>query len=234
MEKLECADGSGRIDYHLPDGSQKTAEWGAVRMEGEWAKSDWHQAIWGEATLDYEAGDHLTSPLDYQYERGTAALVADGRTMDWDHERNLRRDALTLSLDDGAALSVEVPLHAVTGTLYWPVFTQGAQGSYTGPSGLMQSFTLSGSDARGWEDCVFRTSDGTAGTFALTPDLAGSGEIRREGRLLASLSWSSSGSGLLHPVGSDVVPAVASAAARDFAIDGWIRNIAELWPSPSY
>jgi hypothetical protein len=233
MERLTCADGSGRIDYHLPDGREKTATWSAVRTEGDWTKSDWHQTIWGEATLDYEAGDNAASPVDDQYERGTAILVADGRTMHWDHERNTRRDELTLSLDDGASLSVEVPLHAVTGTVYWPVFTQGAPGTYTGASGRSQRFTFSGSEPAGWQECVFRLPDGTTGKFALASDFSGTGRIRREGQVLASLSWSASGQGVLRPVGADVIPAIASAAARAFAIDQWIRNVAELGPDPS-
>jgi hypothetical protein len=231
---VELSDGSGRIDYVLPDGRTKHGGWGPVRTEGEWMKADWHQRFWDGASLDYEAGDQTTSPLDDQYERGVASL-ADGRTMAWDHERNTKRDSLALNLDGGGALSVEVPLRPVTGTLYWPLFAQGAQGTYRGPSGLVHTFTLSGSDdAAGWEECVFSLPDGTTSRSALAADLAGSGEIRRAGKLLASLTWSSSGDGVLRPVGGSAIPATPSAAARDFAIDQWIRNIAELGPTPLY
>jgi hypothetical protein len=232
--KLELADGSGWIDYVLPDGRTKHAEWGPLRTEGEWTKAEWHQTFWDGAGVNYEAGDQTTSPLDDHYERGVATL-ADGRTMHWDHERNTKRDSLALNLDGGAALSVEVPLHPVAGTLYWPIFTHGARGTYTGPSGLAHTFTLSGPDnAAGWEECAFSLPDGTTSRCALAADLAGSGEIRRAGRLLASLTWASSGDGVLRPVGSSAIPATPSAAARDFAIDQWIRNIAELGPTPLY
>jgi hypothetical protein len=52
--------------------------------------------------------------------------------------------------------------------------------------------------------------------------------------VVAALDWDADGAGQLTPLGASSTEAGPAAAARDFQIDQWIRNIAALGPSPMY
>jgi hypothetical protein len=229
-EAVQWPDGSGEQTYRQ-GGRESHMTWTAPRMDGAWQVYDIDQTVWDDARLVYENGYNLQTPTSAQYEKGSA-ILADGREMDFAHNRNDDRDELALALPDGSALNVEVPLTAAV--RYWPDFLKGAEGTFRGRSGIEQQFRLTGSGTERWERWELDGPGGTEGQFALNEDFSGSGELRQGGDLIATLRWSAAGDGVLQPVGAGAVYATASAAARDFQIDRWIGNIAALGPMPAY
>jgi hypothetical protein len=235
-EAVQWPDGSGEQTYQR--GSQQSHMiWGAPRMNGPWQIVDIDQTMWDGARLVYESAYNLQSANSDQYYVGRATL-ADGREMDFEHNRNNDRDELNLVLPDGSALQIEVPLTVAVGAPYWPRFTEGADGTFRGPTGLEQSLRLTGSGDERWNRWELRAPDGTTGAFALEEDFTGSGQLSRSGEVLGALRWWETAEdgllGALEPVGSRAVEATPSGAARDFRIDQWIGNIAALGPMPTY
>jgi hypothetical protein len=227
-------DGSMHERFDRTDGSWSEVDFSADRMEGTWRVRDVQATHSDQSSLAYKQGFDTWSALNDQYVEGSARLP-DGRTMQFRHDRNHELDSLALAPDDGARLQVEVPLTAVAGSAYWPVFGDPAQGRYTSPTGAAYDFTVGGTGDTLWDTWEFRLRDGTTGAFTAGDDLStGTGRLLRGGGLLATLSWQAGGQGTLQPVGASAVSAVPSAAARDFAIDQWIRNIAALGPMPMY
>jgi len=231
-EAVQWPDGSGKQTY-TKDGQRSTMTWDAPRMQGPWQIVDIDQTMWDGARLVYESGYNLESTNSDQYYKGRATL-ADGREMHFEHYRNNDRDDLSLRLPDGSGLDIGVPLTTATGAPYWPIFTQGANGTFRGPSGLEQTLRLSGVGAERWDRWELHAPGGIEGRFTLNQDLSGSGDIRRGGKVVAALEWAAGGDGLLRPVGATAVEATASAAARAFQIDSWIGNIAAIGPMPYY
>jgi hypothetical protein len=231
---LRFADSSGQQVFRYADGHQRTCEWSPLRLDGSWQKRDMVETLWDDTVLAYEIGLDGASPLYDSYERGQATL-GDGRTMPFSHERNRERDAVELTAD-GARIAFEVPLAAQPGAgYYWPVFDTGGAGTYRSASGREMSFKVTGNDqADVWEGWTLATANGIGGSFALAGDLAGTGNLRRADSVVGSLSWDAEGHGVLRPVGAATIAAVPSAAARDFLIDQWIRNIAAMGPMPMY
>ncbi len=247
VEALILLDGSGTQELHYPDGRWKTMTWSPVREDGPWRKMDLHERLepapvfipmakegpWEGVELDYEFGWLSGSPKNEQRWAG-AATLADSRDMQFVLERNDERDHLELRPHDGSRLEVRVPLEPQPWTLWWPIFEQGAEGSYQDPAGNRQTFRLRGSADTRWEEWSFAGEDGTVASFTIDEDFVGAGEVKMDGQLLGWLGWQSDGNGKLYPVGAGVLDAVPSAAARDFQVDQWIRNIAAMGPTPRY
>jgi hypothetical protein len=233
VDALILPDGSGTQELHYPDGREKTVTWSPTRQDGSWRKIDLEEKLWDDARLDYEFGWLSGSPKNEQEWAG-AATLADSRDMQFVLERNDERDHLELRFHDGSRLEVRVPLEPQPWTLWWPVFEQGAEGSYQDPAGNEQTFRLRGPADTRWEEWSFSAEDGTVASFAIDEDFVGAGEIKMDGQLLGWLGWQSDGNGKLYPVGAGVLDAVPSAAARDFQVDQWIRNIAAMGPTPRY
>ncbi len=230
---LTRADGSGWQRFVLADGRMKRMKWGIPRTDGHWEKTDFTVSHWDGSSMAYERGRDLSAPLWDSFRRGTATLP-DARTLGFAHDRNLRLDRVALSPDDGSYLEVQVPLTDAAGAPYWPVFVQGAAGSYRNPDGQRSTFAFTGSGTSRWDTWRLTAGDGTRGRFALSDGMAGAGQLERDGAAVAWLSWDASGVGSLQPVGASAVAVTPSAAARDFTIDTWIGNIANLGPMPSY
>jgi hypothetical protein len=235
-EAVQWPDGSGEQTYQR-DSQQSHMTWGAPRMNGPWQIVDIDQTMWDGARLVYESGYNLQSQNSDQYYKGSATL-ADGREMDFEHNRNNDRDELKLALPDSSALQIEVPLTVAPGAPYWPRFTQGAEGTFRGPTGLEQHLRLTGSGDERWDRWELRAPDGTVGAFTLAEDFTGSGQLSRAGEVLGALRWWETPKdgvrGVLEPVGSGAIETTPSAAAQDFRIDQWIGNMAALGPMPMY
>ena len=233
IDVLQFADGSGTQVVTFADGQQKTVSWGVERREPGWVKQDVTEALWDGHRLAYEIGISTAGdPLD-RYERGVATL-ANSHAMQFRHARNLNRDAVKLRPDDGSELRFEVPLQSVNGAPFNPVYEAGATGTFTTAGGYTHAFAVMGTEAGGWVTWAISAPDGITGRFALGTDLAGRGTLWDEGEVAALLTWSADGQGTLTPLGAADIPTTPSAAARDFRIDDWIRNVAALGPTPTY
>ncbi|MBM3476648.1 MAG: hypothetical protein FJX75_25525 [Armatimonadetes bacterium] len=235
-EAVMWPDGSGEQIYRR-DSQESHMTWGAPRMQGPWQIVDIDQTTWDGARLVYESAYNLESPNSDQYYKGRATL-ADGREMDFEHDRNNDLDQLTLSLPDASVLQIKVPLTVAVGAPYWPRFTQGADGTFRGPTGLEQHLRLTGSGNERWDRWELRAPQGMVGMFTLAEDFTGRGQLSRSGEVLGALRWQETPErgilGVLEPVGSRAIETTPSAAARDFRIDRWIGNIAALGPMPMY
>jgi len=233
LDVLTLADGSSMQVFHYPDGRTATWTWQPPTQQGGWRATAAHAELPDGTQLDYVTAGLPGSPENRQRKTGTATLVS-GDTMRFALQREDGRDELDLSPHDGSHLTLDVPLRPARWTYYWPRFRDGSAGTYTSAAGRSSQFRLVGAGNARWEQWLLTGEDGLAGTFTLSEDLGGAGDLRRDGRLLATLSWQASGDGALRPIGAAAVHAVASAAARDFQIDQWIGNIAETGPGPRY
>jgi hypothetical protein len=233
IEVFQLADGSGTQVVTFPDGRQKTVSWGVARREPGWVKQDVTESLWDGHRLAYEVGISTAGDPYDRYEEGTATL-ADGHAMQFRHDRNLRRDGVTLQPDDGSELSFEVPLQSISGTPFYPVHETGAAGTFVSAGGRKHTFAVLGTDAERWTNWTLAAPDGITGSFRVNAEFADSGTLSKGGKVVALLTWSGNGRGTLTPLGAADIAITPSAAARDFRIDQWIRNIAALGPSPMY
>ena len=233
VDALLLPDGSGSRVMKLADGRETSMTFGPTWRDGSWVKQDLKETMWDGAVLEYECGFDTASSKDDQYTRGKAVLP-DGRTMQFDLERNHERDHLELQPDDGSRLGVTVPLTVVPGSAFWPIFTQGAEGVFQNGTGEEQAFRMWSSGPDEWQLWDFTADSGIKGRFALGEGLEGTGTLTRDGALAAALRWGPTGQGSLEPVGAATAEVTPSAAARDFAIDEWFRNAAALGPTPLY
>ncbi len=233
VDVLRRADGSGEQVIRFTNGRVNSVTWGAPVVEQGWEKTEFHETTWDKTQLDYEKGYKRGSAKTDQYEAGTATL-ATKESMGFNHQRNRDRDTLDLTPSDKSLFSVAIPLHAVPGSVFWPVFEQGATGKFRNPTGEAESFRLWGTDERGWEQWEFVSTTGITGAFTLGEAFSGSGLLKKDGQVLGALRWGNTGLGTLEPVGAGAVDAVPSAAARAFQFGAWIRNIAALGPMPTW
>jgi hypothetical protein len=169
-----------------------------------------------------------------QVNSGTVTL-ADGKGMafSWTHILDFA-DILSLGLPDGTKLNFRVPTAYQAGHgVSWPVFTEGATGRLTPPSGVALDLMVTGAgDA--WTTWAFRADDGTQGTFSLGTGFSGTGQLRQGGKLVASLQWLTGGAGTLVLLTGSAAAVSPSAAASDFMTDRWLSNSALLGPDPEY
>ncbi|MBM3476651.1 MAG: hypothetical protein FJX75_25540 [Armatimonadetes bacterium] len=231
IETLWLADGSGNQTITDPLKGESKLVWQPLRYAGAWVVRPLRLELWNGAVMEYESGGLPGSIGNQRREIGNATL-ADGRRMDYTLRRCDTLDRLKLQPDDGSQLAVRVPLKFGLKTGYRPVFTDPAEGNFVDASGDTYSFRIAGSREPGWETWRFAAPDGTVGEFTIGGDFAGSGQFTSAGGVVAALRWQTDGVGVLRPVGASATQAVASAAARDFQIDQWIRNSAMLGPMP--
>lgn len=229
------ADGTGSGTNTRPDGRTMHTEWDAATWSDDgmelWVTM--RETTWDGAHLDYVSHVSFRSDNTPQDWIGTARL-ADGRTMAFQFYRTfMGEDHLILAFPDGSKLDLRVPLTAVEGAAYWPIFSQGATGTFTGADGVVLQIKMTGAGER-WDHLEFTAPDGTTGAFTLAEDFSGTGTISRNGQTTATLHWSNSFDGVLDLLSASTTPITPSAAARNFQIDRWISTIAAMGPAPMY
>jgi hypothetical protein len=231
-------DGSGALERTWLDGKTFNQEWDPPVENGSVVSQACRDTYWDGTHLDYVLSTDISTPtFTPQVWDGTATL-ADGRRMDYVQTRVPEHDHLVLGLADGAALEFNVCLIPLR---YQPDFAAGATGTFRSPAGVEHDFDMTGQGQR-WTEWNFSSSDGKAGAFTLGDNMAGSGQIRDDGRTVAALRWTSAPqpdgtrdmAGVLDIVtarSSDITP---SAAARDFQMDRWVKDVTELGATPHF
>ena len=220
-------------------------EWpNGIRMDGVWYPAEFDETFTTMSQhvvttfedgmqLDYVYSTNIVIPLSPQIMEGMARR-ADGQQMDFRLSRTQNlEDYLVIDLPDGAHMETRVPLQAVPGTLYWPVFEAGATGTYTSGTGRRLEFELTGQEDR-WETWGFEGADNTVGTFTLSDGFGGVGQLMEANDIVAALRWADPSAGTLDIVAASTWNVTPSAAARDFQIDQWVANGAALNPMPIY
>jgi len=133
FDYLMAADGSGHGEQTRLDGARMTVTAGPlVGAYPDPMVQDIDQVLWDGSRFVYTFTMDFAAEGAPQTWDGTATL-ADGRAMHFVLVRKQEvEDHLTLELPDGSRLEVHVPLTAVLGAAYWPVFSAGARGTYRG------------------------------------------------------------------------------------------------------
>jgi len=233
FDYLQKPDMSGEGTITTPGGKTSTTEWTAPTYTAGGMSHHIRKVMADGPVLDLDYSMDWSRAGTPQTRKGTATLT-DGRTMQFTHVRAQDvEDKLAVTLPDGSQLELTIPLTSATGAIYWPVFSQGAPGVFTAPSGRQFDFTIAGADDM-WKTWTFASSDGREGTFSLGEGLIGSGRLREHGDIIGALSWVSQGVGTLDLVDAGSAQVIPSAAARDFQLDRWISSIAALGPAPMY
>ncbi|NSW56488.1 MAG: hypothetical protein HPY44_10765 [Armatimonadetes bacterium] len=229
-------DESGSGTHTRPDGSQTQLQWTTPVWEGDKVTYHTTETLWTGGTLDYDFSIDFSVPTSLQSWDGYAQLPNTQRMQFRVVRTQEVDDKLWVTLPDGAMLYVTVPTAPADGTSYWPVFSSGATGTYTGPSGRTLDFTILGDDAsERWQKWVFQGSDGSSGSFNLGADLLGSGTLTDGTQVIGALNWQAGAmTGILDLLAADTTEVTPSAAARDFQIDRWITNMAAMGPAPMY
>ena len=148
------------------------------------------------------------------------------------------RDELRLELPGSVVVTLRIPITTLTMRPNWPVYSQGATGTFTAPgrgTSQLQVKAQSLDDGDGvWNQWLLTAADGTQGTFTLNGDSSGTGQLQRGGETVGALRWTDAGVGTLDLLGASVEEVTPSAAACDFRLDKWVRNTALLGPAPVY
>ena len=240
FDRIMRPDGSGALERTWLDGKTFNQEWDAPIQDGSVLSQACRDTYWDGTHLDYVLSTDTSTPTcTPQIWDGTATL-ADGRRMDYVQTRVPEQDHLELDLADGAKLDLDVPLIPPR-PRYEPDFAAGATGTFTSPAGVKQEFDMGGQGQR-WTEWDFTSSDGKTGAFTLGDRMDGSGQIREEGRTVAALRWTSTPqpdgtrnmAGVLDIVAARSTEVTPSAAARDFQMDRWVKNVTELGPMPGF
>ncbi len=226
-------DESGTGTLRWADGSSLTMTWGVPVWVGGVVTQDVEEVYGDGARIAYTVTADFDAAGTPQTWDGTATLP-DGRAMTFLLKRvDEVEDDLTLALPDGSQLEVRLALTWAPGAPFWPVFSEGANGTFTAPSGNRLDFQLSAEGER-WDRWRFASSDGYEGAFTLGQDMDGSGQLTKGGRIVGALRWLPTGSGTLELVAAASAEVVPSAAARDFQIDQWVSTVAAMGPAPMY
>lgn len=231
-------DGSGALEHTRLGGKTFNQEWDPPVENGSVVSQACRDTYWDGTHLDYVLSTDTSTPTFTPQIRDGTATLADGRQMDFVQTRVPEHDHLALDLADAATLDLNVCLIP---RQYEPNFGTGATGTFTSPTGVKQAFDLSGQGER-WTKWDFTSSDGKAGAFTLGDNMTGSGQIQEDGRTVAALRWSSTPqpdgtrdmAGVLDMVAARSSEITPSAAARDFQMDRWIKNVTELGPMPGF
>ena len=244
FDYIQYMDGSGCGTQTRPDGKTSAICWGPRVIEGSRITRHIEQTLWGGERLEYDLVIDPSTPGAPQTWDGSATLP-DGRTMLFVLNRtgSVRsaeaspglipgEDHLTLALPDGSQLEVRVPHLPVLGTSFWPVFADGATGTFRPAGGGQLGFTITGQGDR-WDRWEFTSAGATAGVFTLGADFDGAGLLTKDGSVVAALRWLATGDGTLEPVVAASVEVAPSATARDFQVDQWISSITRLGPAPT-
>lgn len=184
-----------------------------------------------EFDTDVTVRTHSRRVLD-----GTAR-TAEGITVDFHLDRvQLEQDVLTLSLPDGSHLSLTVPVTILAGGhgYPWPRVQEASTAQYTATDGSVLNITLKGTTTEAWDSWEIAAADGTDGSFSLGEDMAGNGQLRRDGQIVGALRWDADGVGTLVPIGGGQENLNPFGPARDFQMTHWISNVALLGPMPAF
>lgn len=225
----------GRGTLTWPDGTKLSETWAAtVWTNGGNTSTD-------QITDTFPNGASLACTIVTNYGPQThfvwdgTAKTAQGVTMKFHLNRadGNGQDQLMLTLPDGAVMKTTVPTTGqAADAFYWPVFGQGATGTYQAVGGPLMKLTLTGTDR--WSQWKFTIPDGTAGVFTLDPNLLGQGQLTRAGATLGTLRWAANGVDTLELLGTGQQSVSPSAAANDFQINQWVENAAAIAPMPMY
>lgn len=226
-------DGSGEGVFDEGTEREVQMTWGPLVDKAPTKEQKIEKVFWDGMRMDYTwTGYFDEHPFVEAYE-GTATLP-DSRSMQFGITRVAgERERIDLSLADGSACSVEVPLR-------WPLgsggfasdYAGGIEGHYVSPSGERLDFQGSGSTSRLAEWTC--TSGGLSGEFAVRPGYACDGQVLQGGDLAASVQWSEEGEGTLDLISGERSEVGPTGAALDFAVDRWLNNAAMLGPTPLY
>ncbi len=233
------ADWAGHGSAHWPDGRSQEILWSAPVFEGDTYRCTLDERFGDGTRFVFEQTVDSGLPEVPQTWKGTATL-ADGRTMNFVLNRTQQaytpgEDHIVLSLPDGSSLEVRVPLISVVGALFWPMFDQGARGTFTAPGGATCGFVMTGDPATDrWTRWGLTASDGTTGNFTFEEGLSAGGQLRKGSEVVGTLRWDDSMQGSLDLLSAAAQAVGPSRAARDFAVDRWFSNAAALGPAPMY
>lgn len=231
-------DQSGHGTVTMPDGASIDTVWTAPAIDPATFATSYHltETYSDGRVLDYDYSIDPSAPGSPQTWDGTAALDG-GQAMNFVLSRaQAIEDHLVAELPDGSRLDMRTPTAATLGAAYWPLFDQGAKGTFVGPSGRQLELVVAGSQqTEQWEQWGFTGQDGLSGQFGLAAGFAGSGRLERDGTVIAALNWTDPSAGAeLDIVASGNADVSPSAASRAFQMDQWISTIAALGPAPLY
>jgi len=224
---------TGFIEW--PNGMRMDGIWYAPGFDDTGTLASQHAVVTFEdgTQLDYVHSVDMVTPLSPQIMDGSARR-RDGQEMDfWLSRTQNAEDHLIIDLPDGAQMEIRIPLQAMPGTLYWPVFEAGATGTYANGAGPPLDFEVRGEDDE-WNMWRFEAGDGTVGTFAVGEEFGGTGQLLQGDNPIAGLRWDAPTTGTLDIVAATTWQVSPSAAARDFQVDQWIANAIALNPTPMY
>jgi hypothetical protein len=231
FDLMENSDGSGSGTW-VSDGQTVRGVWDSPVQESPNVISQHQTYEYPGMTLDY------TSTTTFPQGGGCASFrrvgtetLADGRVLLLEFANNglgEERTHLTRP-DDGLDIEFAVPVAAVPGRSWQPLPVSSVDGNAQTSLGPM-TFALQGSNAT-WERWEFAGPEGITGAFGLHGGaMAGSGRLEQSGTLRGVLNWDVGLGGRLDLMAIGVVEVTPSAAARDFAIDQWLRDWSGLGP----
>jgi hypothetical protein len=241
FEWLIAPDTSSRGTIAWPDGTRFTQVSDATAYGPDWLSTTDHvmNTYPNGATIETTiVGDY--DDVNFRQTWNGTIRLPGGVAMNFALDRvDGDRDQLRLELPDGSVFTLLVPTrndldHRPT----WPRYAEGATGTFTAPgrgATQLQIGAQSLPDDDGvWNQWQFTAADGTQGSFALSVNSSGTGQLQQGGQPVGALRWTEQGLGTLDLLGAGVEEVTPSAAARDFRLDQWVRNTALLGPAPVY
>ncbi|MHB8995021.1 MAG: hypothetical protein ACYC63_07220 [Armatimonadota bacterium] len=183
------------------------------------------------------ADETIISMSPTVYERQGTTTSPTGSTVDFYIHRtsSARRheDVVEVTLRSGTELKMKIPLKVKYLASNWPVYQRVTTGEFNSPNGNTLNFTLKGSTPEAWDTLSVTASDGTTGSFTLREGMSGSGELRKDGQTIATLTWDKDGNGDVAIIDAtyDLAP---SAAAQAFQSANWAYRVSILGPTPGF
>jgi hypothetical protein len=231
FDYVQAPDGSGSGWRKMADGKRTDMTWTAPSDDGVHLTYNTTETFWDGTVLDFVFDMGYGLPTLVVVYEGTARLK-DGRQMAFKFtDTQPISQVVDLGLPDGSSLHLSVPMRLLPEGGMAPDYAAGATGTFTAADRTVQTFKITGAEAS-WDRWQFSGAEGLTGDFALSSNMAGSGQLLRNGKLAAALRWPESAAGVLDIVAASSIEVNPSAAARDFQIDRWISTIAALGPSP--
>jgi hypothetical protein len=220
---------------NLPDGSSAVHESRPLSLPGIDDAAHYSTIYSSGARVELDAISISTRPTIYEH-RGTTTAPAGSTTRFYFHRTVSARkhdDVVEVTLPSGAKLTLNVPLKVKYLASDWPVYEKVTTGDFTSRRGDTLGFTLNGTTAEAWDSLRVTASDGTTGSFTLGEGMSGSGELRKDGQVVAALTWDKNGNGEVSIVDAtyDLAP---SAAAQDFQMANWAYRVSLIGPTPGF